>query len=120
MRFLIDMMLSPALAAWLQERGHDAVHAAQLGLARAPDETILAQGLAEGRVIVTADLDYPRWLALTRAPAPGVILFRGGSFAEHEVRSRLARVLELVPAAEIDRGIVVVESRRIRRRALPL
>ena len=33
MRFLVDMPLSPALAVWLVERGHDAVHAAAIGLA---------------------------------------------------------------------------------------
>jgi predicted nuclease of predicted toxin-antitoxin system len=41
MKFLVDMPLSPGLFRWLGERGHDAVHAANLGLERAPDTTIL-------------------------------------------------------------------------------
>lgn len=41
MKFLVDMPLSPALADWLVERGHDAVHALSVGLERAPDESIL-------------------------------------------------------------------------------
>jgi predicted nuclease of predicted toxin-antitoxin system len=119
-KFLIDMMLSPALAGWLRERGHDAIHAAEVDLARAPDTVIMERGLAEGRVILTADLDYPRLLALARAAAPGVILFRGGTFTEHEVRTRLGRVLERVPHEELARSIVVIEPGRIRRRPLPL
>jgi hypothetical protein len=34
MRFLVDMPLSPVLAQWLSDKGHDAVHAAQRGLER--------------------------------------------------------------------------------------
>ncbi len=41
MRFLIDMPLSPKLALWLAEQGHDAVHVLQLGFDRAPDLDIL-------------------------------------------------------------------------------
>lgn len=41
MRFLIDMPLSPELAIWLVQQGHDAVHALELELARASDAEIL-------------------------------------------------------------------------------
>ena len=37
MRFLIDMPLSPVLAAWLQQKGNDAKHAYAAGLGRASD-----------------------------------------------------------------------------------
>jgi predicted nuclease of predicted toxin-antitoxin system len=57
---LIDMPLSPALAVRLADRGHDAVHAAHLGLDRAADSEIMARAKSDGRTIVTADLDYPR------------------------------------------------------------
>lgn len=73
MRFLVDLPLSPALAVWLQARGHDAVHAMHVGLARASDATILQRAAAEGQVIITADLDYPRLLAVVHAATPGVI-----------------------------------------------
>jgi len=59
MRFLIDMPLSPGLAAWLRDRGHDAVHALELGLEHAADVDIMARAEREGRTIITADLDYP-------------------------------------------------------------
>jgi predicted nuclease of predicted toxin-antitoxin system len=57
MRFLIDMPLSRGLAQWLAARGHDAKHASDLGLDRAPDAEILARAKQETRTIVTADLD---------------------------------------------------------------
>ena len=74
MRFLVDMPLSPRLAQWLVEQGHEAVHAAGIGLHDAPDTTILQRALGERRIVVTADLDYPRLLATTQAEGPGIIL----------------------------------------------
>jgi predicted nuclease of predicted toxin-antitoxin system len=69
-KFLIDMPLSPSVAAWLAEKGHDAVHATHLGLHRASDSEIMARAGHEGRTIVTADLGYPRLLAVARASEP--------------------------------------------------
>ena len=120
MRFLVDMALSPVLAHWLRIQGHDALHARDLGLHRAPDAEIVRIARDEGRIVVTADLDYPRLLALTRAERPGLILFREGNYSEAEAIERLARALELVPAEDMQTSIVVIEKRRIRRRRLPL
>lgn len=120
MRFLVDMPLSPELAHWLVQQGHDALHALVAGLARAPDTTILEHARREQRIIVTADLDYPRLLALTHAAGPGLILFRGGHYSEQEAVARLTRVLAMIPHEELPRSIVVIEKGRIRRRRLPL
>jgi predicted nuclease of predicted toxin-antitoxin system len=79
-RFLVDMPLSPTLAASLRVQGHDAVHAADLNLDRASDSDIVSFAKRDGRTIVTADLDYPRLLALAQADSPSLILFRGGNW----------------------------------------
>ena len=120
MRFLVDMPLSPELAALLVQSGHDAVHALELGLDRASDASILERAREDQRVVVTADLDYPRILALTQSQGPGLILFRGGNYSEAESVARLRRALVTVPAEELAHSIVVIEKDRIRRRRLPL
>jgi predicted nuclease of predicted toxin-antitoxin system len=120
MKFLIDMPLSPELANWLNQQGHDAVHASKVGLDRASDTEILERARSERRVVITADLDYPRLLALAQAEGPGVILFRGGNYSEQESLNRLKRTLETIPIEELTDSIVVVEKERIRRRRLPL
>jgi predicted nuclease of predicted toxin-antitoxin system len=71
------MPLSPTLAEWLAGRGHDAGHAAGVGLHRATDAEIMARAKQDARIIVTADLDYPRLLAVAQASEPSLILFRG-------------------------------------------
>jgi predicted nuclease of predicted toxin-antitoxin system len=119
-KFLIDMPLSPELAVWLRQQGHDAVHAVNVELARAPDVEIVELARREHRVVVTADLDYPRLLALAQSEEPGLILFRGGNYSEQESLDRLERVLETIPNEELPRSIVVIEKGRIRQRRLPL
>jgi predicted nuclease of predicted toxin-antitoxin system len=119
-KFLIDMPLSPELVPWLSQKGHDVIHAFQAGLAFSPDEAILEYARKEQRVVITADLDFPRLLALTKAEGPGLILFRGGDYSEHESIERLARALEMIPNQELPKSIIVIEKGRIRRRYLPL
>jgi len=119
-KFLIDMPLSPGLESWLTQKGHDAVHAFKIGLERATDAEIIAYARREQRVVVTADLDYPRLLALAHSEAPGLVLFRGGNYSEQEAVERLKRVLETIPNEELPHSIIVIEKMRIRRRHLPL
>ncbi len=120
MKFLVDMPLSPALAHWLAEHGYDATHALEIGLDRASDTTILELARNEQRVLVTADLDFTRLLALTEAVGPGLILFRGGNYTEEESITRLSRALEAITGEELSKSIIVIEKKRIRRRRLPL
>lgn len=118
MRFLIDMPLSPALAPWLRQQGHEAIHAGEAGLEQASDAVILERARSEGQVVLTADLDYPRLMALTHAQQPGLILFRGGDFSEQECIARLTQVFERVQPQVLKNSIVVVERSRIRLRRL--
>jgi len=114
------MPLSPELVDWLLQGGHEAVHAMQIGLDRVSDEALVARARQENRVIITADLDFPRMLALMDAEGPGLILLRGGNYSEAEMRHLLERVLQTVAIDELPRSVVVVDRRRIRRRSLPI
>lgn len=60
MKFLIDMPISPTLVNWLSERGHEAAHAQDIGLATANDSVILTRAQTEKRIVITADLDFAR------------------------------------------------------------
>jgi predicted nuclease of predicted toxin-antitoxin system len=119
-KFLVDMPLSPALAIWLRGRGYDAVHATEIGLDRAPDTELLALAKDEGRTIVTADLDYPRLLALATLTDPSLILFREGDWSDAEIMARMSEILEGLEVADISQSIIVVDRKRVRRRRLPI
>lgn len=115
MKVLLDMPVSAGLLSVLEARGHKGVHAQQLGLHRAPDEDLLALARREQRVVITADLDL-----LSTAEGPGLILFRGGSYSDEEMRELLERVLEAVETEVLESSICVVDRQRVRITRLPL
>ena len=120
MKFLIDMPVTPDAVPHLRAAGHDAIHAVDLGLARSPDRQVLDVARREERIVLPADLDYPRLLALHQADGPGVVLFRGGTYSDTEMLALLDRVPAQAAALDLRHSIVVVDRRRIRRRALPV
>lgn len=120
MKFLIDMSVSPKVADWLNQKGNDAIHAFYSNLGSASDVTIIEKAYQEQRVIITADLDYPRILALTKADGPGIILFRGGNYSEKEMLHLIQEVFLKIPAEDLSKCIVVVDKVRIRRLRLPI
>jgi predicted nuclease of predicted toxin-antitoxin system len=74
----------------------------------------------EARTIVSADLDYPRLLALAQTTDPSLILFRDGNWSEAEVVSRLREVLQALSDDDIAQSIIVIDRNRVRRRRLPI
>jgi len=119
-KFLVDMPLPPGLADWLRAAGHDAVHAIAIEMGRATDADIIATAGRELRVVITADLDYPRLLALGRAAGPGLILFRGGDWGGVEIVARMHEILGGMSEDDLANSILVVERNRVRRRRLPI
>lgn len=120
MKFLLDMPVSSLLLKVLQAYGHTGVHAHQIGKDRAPDIELLDIARSQRRIIITADLDFSRLLALSLAEGPGIILFRGGSYSDTEMCDLLDRVLCRVPVDALERSICVVDRKRIRITRLPL
>ena len=120
MRFLVDIPLSPALAQWLIDQGHDAIHASAAGLDRSSDSDIIDRARAEARTIIIADLDYPRLLALAGSTSPSLIVFRSGNWADNDVIRRIRELLESVSASDIEQSILIVDRNRVRRRRLPI
>ncbi len=120
MRFLLDMPVSPTLIGVLESHKHEAVHAFRIGKGEASDTELMELARAEERVIITADLDFPRLLALARTRSPGLILFRGGNYSDAEMRGLLERVLAQVPADKLSSSICVVNKKRIRVTQLPV
>ena len=58
MKFLIDVNLPPHLARWLNSRGHEAKHLADLDLLTATDTGIWDRGKNQEEIIVSKDNDF--------------------------------------------------------------
>jgi len=119
MRFLLDMNLPPAVAEWLQSKGHDAVHIREIGLGRLPDREVFARAAEEGRIVVTFDLDFGEIAGLAGATGATVLLLRLRLVHQDYFRQRLqAAIVEAAEALEAG-ATVVVEDARIRIRRMP-
>ncbi len=120
MNFLVDQPVSPLLAAWLRENGHDAVHVRERGLSAAADSSLVELAIAEQRVLITADLDYPRLIALSRQDRPALTLFLAGNITDIQMLGLLQRVSREVEPGLLVQSVSVVHEHSIRVAALPL
>jgi predicted nuclease of predicted toxin-antitoxin system len=75
-RFLAGMGVSLTTVEALRGANHDAVHLRDEGLIRLADPDIAAKAIAEGRIVLTFDLDFGDILATARSEAPSVAIFR--------------------------------------------
>lgn len=92
----------------------------QIGKDRTSDAELLDMARRESRVVITADLDFSRLLALSMAKGPGLILFRGGNYSDRQMCDVLAGVLQRIPSEILGRSVCVVDTKHIRVTALPL
>jgi predicted nuclease of predicted toxin-antitoxin system len=120
MKSIVDQPVSPLLARWLRAQGHDALHVRERGMSKATDDAIFAVAQSELRVIITADLDFPRIVALSGASVPGLILFRAGNVSDDQMLALLQRVMAEVDEPSILNSVIVVDEWTIRVRPLPL
>jgi predicted nuclease of predicted toxin-antitoxin system len=73
-RLLVDMNLSPRWCGLPNAAGMEAAHWSDVGVATAPDETIMAFARTEAWVVLTKDFDL--LLAASLRDGPSVVQFR--------------------------------------------
>lgn len=75
MLFLVDAQLPPALARWLSECGHDALHVIDCDMQSATDREIWDLAMSRSAVIVTKDEDFAQRKVLT-GQGPSIVWVR--------------------------------------------
>lgn len=120
MKFLLDQGLPSSTVQHLQAIGLEAEHVSELGLARATDEAILAEGIIRGAVVVTLDADFHALLSRTYAVSPTVIRIRIQGLKGEDVARVIAQVVQLVERDMQLGAAVTVTDRRLALRRLPL
>ena len=76
MRFKLDENLSEALASPLISGGHDVASVLAQNLGGRPDELIYEICRAEGRALITLDLDFNNPIAFPTTGTAGIIILR--------------------------------------------
>lgn len=117
----MDNALSPRVAELLCERGFDALHVRDLGLASAADATVLERARSEHRVVVSRDADFAALLSLAKLEWPTFVHLRTPGLNRPEAQvDVICRVLRTATDALARGAIVSVRREKIRVRPLPV
>ena len=120
MKFLADMGISQRTVEYLRETNFDAIHLREQGLQKLQDPIILQKAKAEGRILLTHDLDFSDLMAASGNSMPSVIVFRLKSMKADNVNRHLAAIIETVGSQLTEGVIISVNEQRIRVRKLPI
>ena len=120
MKLLLDQGLPRGAAVALRERGFDAVHTGEVGMATAADQDLIAHARSEDRTIITLDADFHSLLALSNAASPSVVRVRLEGLRGAELASLVERVLALCEEDLRAGAMVTVDEHTVRVRLLPL
>ncbi len=96
MKLLLDENLSPQHAAFLREKGHDAIAVTEAGLSGEPDEAVRAFAIESGRVLITLDADFANILRFPPAGTPGVIRLKIHPPVEEAIREQIQKTLHVL------------------------
>jgi predicted nuclease of predicted toxin-antitoxin system len=114
------MGIARSVVEALRDTGFDSVHLLEEGLERMPDGAILDKARAEGRIILTHDLDFGDLLASGALTSPSVITFRLSDMRGHRVLDHLMAALPQFQS-ELEAGAcVTITEGKARCRSLPV
>ena len=114
------MGISMGTVCALRGTGHDVVHLRERGLERMPDSDILDLARAEGRTVLTFDLDFGDLMAANCERMPSVVIFRLWDERPVSVNPKLLDVIENRHDELVSGAIITIEDTRHRIRHLPL
>jgi predicted nuclease of predicted toxin-antitoxin system len=106
-RFLVDEQLPPALARWLGDRGHAAVHVRDVGLSTATDAAIWRFAVEGEFVIVSKDEDFVA--RRNRELGPAIVWLRLGNATRRVLIARAEQIWDDV-VGWLERGETIVEA----------
>jgi len=111
LKFLVDRCAGQRLADWLREQGHDVLASREVG-EDPGDEALLRRAATEGRVLVTIDKDFGKFLYLKGEGHQGLVRLPDVLV---EVRIRLMEQILKDHGTDLAHGaIVTVRGDRIR------
>lgn len=114
MRCKIDENLPIDAAALLREAGHDCHTVYDEALAGAPDQQVIDTCRAEGRALLTLDLDFADLRTYPPADYPGIIVLRSAEPDKEHVLRLLARTLPVLEHEAVVQSLWIVEETRVR------
>lgn len=117
MKFKTDENMPIEAADDLRQAGHDAMTVADQHLAGQPDVRVADVCKAEGRVVVTLDLDFADIRAYPPSDYAGIIVLRPSVQTSANIRRLVGQVIALLPTEPLIEHLWIVDEGQIRIRA---
>jgi len=114
MKFKIDQNLPDEARDVLVEAGHDALSVYDQNLSGAPDDRVLEVCKAEGRALITADLDFSDIREFPSEESPGFIVLRLRRQNRPAQIAPLRQVVPLLESHPVERRLWIVEPDKVR------
>lgn len=115
MKIKLDENLGPTIARIFHETGHDVCLVREQGLGGRDDSVLIEVCRAEGRCLVTLDLDFGQILSFPPTRYPGIAVLRLPEPMSRQGLLEAARTLvEALGKREINRKLWIVSRGRIR------
>ncbi len=102
------------LAPHLREAGHDVADVVGEGLGGEDDRPVLAAATAEGRVLLTFDLDFADVRHYPPDTHAGIIVFRLHDQRWATLKGPVDRLLAAGKLEDLERGLAIVDESRVR------
>ena len=116
MRFKTDENLHPDVAAFLRERGHDALSVWDEGLRGHADPEHADVCRVERRAFITLDMGFADIREYPPEQYDGIVVLRVGSHSRTHVLAVLDRLMPLLDTAALARHLWIVEEHEVRMR----
>ncbi|MCL2758826.1 MAG: DUF5615 family PIN-like protein [Treponema sp.] len=120
MKILVDMNLSPKWIGYLNENGINAIHWSSISYPDFSDEEIILYAKEHGFAILTNDLDFGFFLAITKGKKPSVIQVRSEVLSPDLIGKMVVCSIKQL-TTDIENGaLVTIDPRKTRITLLPL
>jgi len=114
LKLYLDQMLNVRVANALRTAGHDVVRVSETGHARADDEQILRNAIADGRVLITLDEHFGDWVVLPLRRHPGVIRVKADPTTPENILGILVPFLKEYGQAKFEDHLVILSGKRVK------
>ena len=114
MKLKLDENLSRHLKTRLNDLGHDVSTTADENLLSQPDTVVAAAAYAEGRILLTLDIEFADLRKYQPGTHPGIVLVRPSSFVPLTVNRYVENFVRDTDLEKLQGCVVVVDSTKVR------
>jgi predicted nuclease of predicted toxin-antitoxin system len=103
-----------------EKRGIEVLHWSEVGMAFAPDSSLMSWAAEHGFIVLTNDLDFGIALATANTEKPSVVQIRGDDLRPASIGNQVVQALRQMQAELAEGALVTIDPKRTRLRLLPL